>query len=168
MGKCNGTPSIRNPQEVMILPKVIESLYLRTKGSLSTAWNFLFFVFVCIFIISKFCFFLDVPSKKARLRELFGWWSRDVTTLISKTREEMILHRDIYDRDMINSWGTGRVTLLGDAAHPMQPNLGLGGCLAIEVIKHIMWLGIHKKRRSINILYWICRIVTNWFLNWKV
>ncbi|KAK7317281.1 hypothetical protein RJT34_01370 [Clitoria ternatea] len=40
--------------------------------------------------------------------------------------------RDIYDRDMINSWGIGRVTLLGDAAHPMQPNLGQGGCMAIE------------------------------------
>nr|GFC66921.1 zeaxanthin epoxidase, chloroplastic-like [Tanacetum cinerariifolium] len=38
----------------------------------------------------------------------------------------------IYDRDMIYSWGAGRVTLLGDAAHPMQPNLGLGGCLAIQ------------------------------------
>ena len=45
----------------------------------------------------------------------------------------MILQRDIYDRDMIYSWGIGRVTLLGDAAHPMQPNLGQGGCMAIEV-----------------------------------
>lgn len=46
----------------------------------------------------------------------------------------MILQRDIYDRDMINTWGIGRVTLLGDAAHPMQPNLGQGGCMAIEVV----------------------------------
>lgn len=45
----------------------------------------------------------------------------------------MILRRDIYDRDMIYSWGNGRVTLLGDAAHPMQPNFGQGGCMAIEV-----------------------------------
>nr|XP_043622251.1 zeaxanthin epoxidase, chloroplastic-like [Erigeron canadensis] len=71
-------------------------------------------------------------GKKDRLLELFGCWCKDVTTLIAKTREEMIFHRDIYDRDMIYSWGIGRVTLLGDAAHPMQPNLGQGGCLAIE------------------------------------
>lgn len=55
--------------------------------------------------------------------------------LISETPEDMILQRDIYDRDMIYSWGVGCVTLLGDAAHPMQPNLGQGGCMAIEVIK---------------------------------
>ncbi|BBG96300.1 zeaxanthin epoxidase ZEP/ABA1 [Prunus dulcis] len=46
--------------------------------------------------------------------------------------ESMILRRDIYDRDMMYTWGAGRVTLLGDAAHPMQPNLGQGGCMAIE------------------------------------
>ena len=54
-------------------------------------------------------------------------------TLITETPKDMILQRDIYDRDMIYCWGIGRVTLLGDAAHPMLPNLGQGGCMAIEV-----------------------------------
>ncbi|KAL6981616.1 zeaxanthin epoxidase [Sarracenia purpurea var. burkii] len=75
----------------------------------------------------------DPPGgKNKRLLELFGSWCSEVVTLISETPEDMILQRDIYDRDMIYSWGTGRVTLLGDAAHPMQPNLGQGGCMAIE------------------------------------
>ncbi|KAM7472448.1 hypothetical protein LguiA_010631 [Lonicera macranthoides] len=73
-----------------------------------------------------------LTGKKEKLIGLFGSWCRDVVTLISKTQEDMILQRDIYDRDMIYSWGIGRVTLLGDAAHPMQPNLGQGGCMAIE------------------------------------
>jgi 2-polyprenyl-6-methoxyphenol hydroxylase-like FAD-dependent oxidoreductase len=30
------------------------------------------------------------------------------------------------------NWGRGRVTLLGDAAHPTTPNLGQGACQAIE------------------------------------
>ncbi|KAA8515722.1 hypothetical protein F0562_018667 [Nyssa sinensis] len=75
----------------------------------------------------------DPPrEKKERLLELFGSWCTEVITLISETPEHMILQKEIYDRDMIYSWGDGRVTLLGDAAHPMQPNLGQGGCMAIE------------------------------------
>uniref|UniRef100_A0A5B6YJP3 FAD-binding domain-containing protein n=2 Tax=Davidia involucrata TaxID=16924 RepID=A0A5B6YJP3_DAVIN len=75
----------------------------------------------------------DPPrGKKERLLEFFGSWCNEVITLISETPEHMILRREIYDRDMIYSWGDGRVTLLGDAAHPMQPNLGQGGCMAIE------------------------------------
>jgi 2-polyprenyl-6-methoxyphenol hydroxylase-like FAD-dependent oxidoreductase len=40
--------------------------------------------------------------------------------------------REIVDRDPIKKWGSGRVTLLGDAAHAMTPNLGQGACQAIE------------------------------------
>ncbi|XP_059651795.1 zeaxanthin epoxidase, chloroplastic-like isoform X2 [Cornus florida] len=75
----------------------------------------------------------DPPGgEKERLLKLFCGWCNDVITLISETPEHMILQRDIYDRDMIYSWGNGRVTLVGDAAHAMQPNLGQGGCMAIE------------------------------------
>jgi zeaxanthin epoxidase len=35
-------------------------------------------------------------------------------------------------RPPIFRWAKGRVALLGDSAHAMQPNLGQGGCMAIE------------------------------------
>jgi 2-polyprenyl-6-methoxyphenol hydroxylase-like FAD-dependent oxidoreductase len=38
----------------------------------------------------------------------------------------------IADRDPIKTWGEGRITLLGDAAHAMTINLGQGACQAIE------------------------------------
>jgi salicylate hydroxylase len=38
----------------------------------------------------------------------------------------------LYDRDPIPAWTRGRITLLGDAAHPMLPYLGQGACQAIE------------------------------------
>lgn len=38
----------------------------------------------------------------------------------------------LYDRDPMPRWTRGRVTVLGDAAHPMLPYLGQGACQAIE------------------------------------
>jgi salicylate hydroxylase len=38
----------------------------------------------------------------------------------------------ISDRDPIRHWSQGRVTLLGDAAHPTLQSLAQGACMAIE------------------------------------
>ena len=38
----------------------------------------------------------------------------------------------LCDRDPVSQWSRGRVTLLGDAAHPMLQYLAQGGCMAIE------------------------------------
>ncbi|BDA47131.1 Zeaxanthin epoxidase, chloroplastic [Coccomyxa sp. Obi] len=71
-------------------------------------------------------------GKKARLLQIFGHWTDMVTDLIRATPEEDVIRRDIYDRPPIFKWTEGRVALLGDSAHAMQPNLGQGGCMAIE------------------------------------
>ena len=38
----------------------------------------------------------------------------------------------LFDRAPMESWSVGRVTLLGDAAHPALPYMGMGAALAIE------------------------------------
>lgn len=76
---------------------------------------------------------VDGPNgKKQRLLEIFAGWCDNVIDLILATDEEAILRRDIYDRRPSFTWGRGRVTLLGDSIHAMQPNMGQGGCMAIE------------------------------------
>lgn len=52
--------------------------------------------------------------------------------LIEATEESAILRNDVYDRPALRHWSVGRVTPLGDAAHPMTPDMGQGACQAIE------------------------------------
>jgi 2-polyprenyl-6-methoxyphenol hydroxylase-like FAD-dependent oxidoreductase len=69
---------------------------------------------------------------KKMLLDIFGDWVEPTGGLIEATPEDRIFRRDIYDRDPLDWWGRGRVTLLGDSAHPITPNLGQGACQAIE------------------------------------
>jgi 2-polyprenyl-6-methoxyphenol hydroxylase-like FAD-dependent oxidoreductase len=69
---------------------------------------------------------------QAKLLRLFRSWHSPIPQLIEATPAETILKNDSYDRPPVRRWGRGRVTLLGDAAHPTTPNMGQGGCMAIE------------------------------------
>jgi 2-polyprenyl-6-methoxyphenol hydroxylase-like FAD-dependent oxidoreductase len=69
---------------------------------------------------------------RAELLRLFGTWHAPIPELIAATDESAILHNDIADLAPLPTWTQGRVTLLGDAAHATTPNLGQGGCQAIE------------------------------------
>jgi 2-polyprenyl-6-methoxyphenol hydroxylase-like FAD-dependent oxidoreductase len=71
-------------------------------------------------------------GRQHELLEMFGGWHEPVESLIAGTEEGTILKNGAYDLPPLNHWGQGRVMLLGDAAHPCTPNLGLGGCMAIE------------------------------------
>ena len=66
------------------------------------------------------------------LLRLFKGWYAPVVELIAGTLPQMILTTSAFDREPNPTWGDQRVTLLGDAIHPTTPNLGQGGCLAIE------------------------------------
>lgn len=66
------------------------------------------------------------------LFDRFADWHDPIPEVLRRTPPEAILRNDIYDRNPVDRWGDGRVTLLGDAAHPTTPNLGQGACQAIE------------------------------------
>ena len=66
------------------------------------------------------------------LARLFEGWYPPVLELIESTPSASVIKNSALDRPANKTWGRGLMTLLGDAIHPTTPNLGQGGCLAIE------------------------------------
>jgi 2-polyprenyl-6-methoxyphenol hydroxylase-like FAD-dependent oxidoreductase len=73
----------------------------------------------------------DDGDTAARLREIFGAWHDPIPAIIDATPQTAVIRNDIYDRRPTRTWGRGRVALLGDAIHPMTPDLAQGACQAI-------------------------------------
>jgi zeaxanthin epoxidase len=68
------------------------------------------------------------------IKNLHKGWSEEIMTILDATPPDSVEQRDLYDRrpEFLRSWADGNVVLLGDAVHSMMPNLGQGGCQAIE------------------------------------
>jgi salicylate hydroxylase len=66
----------------------------------------------------------------ARALAAFADWHEQVRTIIAAAETCFIWA--LFDRDPLPLWSAGRVTLLGDACHPMYPFMGQGAAMAIE------------------------------------
>ncbi len=74
----------------------------------------------------------DGKNPLSKLRKNFESWPQDVQDALTHTAPHSLLRHDCHDRGPNARWGKGSVTLLGDASHPMLPNMGQGACQAIE------------------------------------
>jgi len=85
---------------------------------------------VAVFRTPTFADRLDAATYAAEVRKTYA----DAHPVMKALTDMMDLGRRwiIADRDPIRHWGRGRVTLLGDAAHPVVQSFAQGACMAIE------------------------------------
>jgi salicylate hydroxylase len=72
----------------------------------------------------------SAPGDPDALRREFSGWDSRIESLLQKV--QATFRSALYDREPLPTWTRGRLTLLGDAAHPMLPHLGQGANQSIE------------------------------------
>lgn len=89
----------------------------------------------CVCVVEKQGWEVESWTESGTLDELrddFAGWHASVTQLIERVPDDTPFKWALFDRPAMTKWGRGRVTLLGDACHPMLPFVAQGAAMAIE------------------------------------
>jgi FAD-dependent urate hydroxylase len=99
----------------------------------------------------RFYYFFDVPLERgaapvaadvaAELSHHFAGWAEPVQRLIQRLDVARVTRAEMFDIEPLPKLVRGRIALLGDAAHSTAPDLGQGGCQAMEdawLLAHVL------------------------------
>lgn len=72
----------------------------------------------------------NIKGNVGDIRAAFDGWDERIGRLLRECKECYLW--GLFDREPLETWTSGRVTLLGDACHPMLPFMAQGAAMAIE------------------------------------
>jgi len=74
----------------------------------------------------------SIPATNEQFLAAYADFAPYLLDLIRAVPEGELFKWGLYDREPLPRWTSGRVAMLGDAAHPMTPFLGQGAAMAVE------------------------------------
>jgi salicylate hydroxylase len=95
----------------------------------------------------------STPAESGEMLEKFKDWNDDVKGLLRNAPLNGTRKWALFDREPLPKWTVGRVTMMGDSAHPMLPFLGLGAAMGIEdaVVFGRAWSENEDKEQALKI-----------------
>ena len=121
--KCDR--SFIEPNELIFIKGNKQFMYLLNLGDGNISW-------ITRKLSPQYQLSANSAETKSRVVDEIADWAEPIKAIIEATDAERILEGPICDRLPLSSWSRGRVTLLGDAAHPMAPAMGQGANTTFE------------------------------------
>lgn len=116
--------------EQLIKPRIYGMLWGR--GSRFGYYPILGGAFWYLLVAEPRDYFADPATRRQKVANYLAGWADPAERLLAAAPDEGLIVGNIVDREPVQKWGEGRVTVVGDAAHAMTPFLGQGGGQGIE------------------------------------